>query len=97
MDFVSSTFALRRLHVKCYAEVTQALKSFARTEFPNLLRLQKKNWNNLRYARRNKYFCLERKNVVINQMSYQIVSKQLLKYVQKSTFLYSLQALLFLL
>lgn len=93
MDFVSSTFALRRLHVKCYAEVTQALKSFARTEFPNLLRLQKKkNWNNLRYARRNKYFCLERKNVVINQMSYQIVSKQLLKYVQKSTFLYSLQA-----
>lgn len=92
MDFVPSTFALRRLHVKCYAEVTQALKSFARTEFPNLLRLQKKNWNNLRYARRNKYFCLERKNVVINQMSYQIVSKQLLKYVQKSTFLYSLQA-----
>lgn len=42
MDFVPSTFALRRLHVKCYAEVTQALKSFARTEFPNLLRLQKK-------------------------------------------------------
>lgn len=42
MDFVSSTFALRRLRVKCYAEVTQALKSFARTEFPNLLRLQKK-------------------------------------------------------
>lgn len=42
MDFVSSTFTLRRLHVKCYAEVTQALKSFARTEFLNLLRLQKK-------------------------------------------------------
>lgn len=64
MDFVSSTFALRRLRVKCYAEVTQALKSFARTEFPNLLRLQKKkkrkNWNNLRYARRNQHFCLER-------------------------------------
>lgn len=97
MDFVSSTFALRRLHVKCYAEVTQALKSFARTEFPNLLRLQKKkNWNNLRYAR-NKYFCLERKNVVINQMSYQIVSKQLLKYVQINVSVFSSSMILFLL